>query len=67
MRNLDNGYWYDPKTQKLYRLVEIKPSTSFTKTKYRIQTKDNKILYKSPEQIEAMLERRDKNVQANSL
>jgi hypothetical protein len=57
---IGNKYYYEQSTKKLYRLTEIKPSTSFSKTKFRMQRLDKTIVYKTPEQIEELIENKNK-------
>jgi hypothetical protein len=60
MKSLGNSYYYEPRTKRLYRLVEIKPSTSFSKTKFRMQRPNKTIVYKTPEQIEEIIANKNK-------
>lgn len=57
---IGNNYYYEPRAKKLYRLTEIKPSTSFSKTKFRMQRPDKTIVYKTPEQIEELIDNKNK-------
>lgn len=60
MISIGNNYYYNQKTKKLYRLTEIKPSTSFSTIRFRMQRPNKTIVYKTPEQIEELIAKKNK-------
>ena len=59
---IGNNYYYNPTAKKLYRLTEIKPSTSFSNIRFRMQRPDKTIVYKTPEQLDAIIANKDKKM-----